>query len=468
MRKFVLIISCVVMFYSAKCDIRLPSLVSSDMVLQQQSDVKLWGWASPGEKIFIITSWNNKVDSVVTTRDAAWQLIVKTPGGGGPYNITLKGNNTIVLQNVMIGEVWICSGQSNMEMSETWGLPDVKAELPKCYNNNIRFFYVSKATSKYPQDNCNGQWTVCDSNTLKTFSAAGYFFGKKLNEQLHVPVGLINANWGGTPAEVWTPVDSINNDPVLKEAASKQQPYDWWPYTPGATFNAMIAPVINYNIAGAIWYQGEANTPSPTTYAKLLTAMINSWRSAWNKQLPFYYVQIAPYKYGDKNVAALIREQQAKVMSLSNVGMVVVTDLVDNINDIHPKDKHDVGYRLANWALAETYHQSGTVYKNPVYKNMEVQQEKAIIHFDNASNGLMSKEKNITEIYIAGDDKVFYPAEARIQNDQLIVWSKQVKQPVAVRFGFSNTAIPDLFSKEGLPVCPFRTDNWEVDTSKEQ
>jgi sialate O-acetylesterase len=196
--------------------------------------------------------------------------------------------------------------------------------------------------------------------------------------------------------------------------------------------------------------------------------MINSWRSAWNKQLPFYYVQIAPYKYGDKNVAALIREQQAKVMSLSNVGMVVVTDLVDNINDIHPKDKHDVGYRLANWALAETYHQSGTVYKNPVYKNMEVQQEKAIIHFDNASNGLMSKEKNITEIYIAGDDKVFYPAEARIQNDQLIVWSKQVKQPVAVRFGFSNTAIPDLFSKEGLPVCPFRTDNWEVDTSKEQ
>ena len=468
MRKLVLVVSSVVMFYSAKCDIRLPSLVSNNMVLQQQSNVKLWGWASPGEKIFITTSWNNKVDSVITTRDAAWQLIVKTPAAGGPYSITLKGNNSIVLQNVLIGEVWICSGQSNMEMNETWGLPDVKAELQKCYNDNIRFFYIPKTTSKYPQDNCEGRWAICDSNTLKTFSAAGYFFGKKLNEQLHVPIGLINANWGGTPAEVWTPADSVNNDPVLKEAASKQQPYDWWPYTPGATFNGMIAPVTNYNIAGAIWYQGESNTASPNTYAKLLTTMINSWRSAWNTQFPFYYVQIAPYKYGNKNVAALLREQQTKAMSYPDVGMVVITDLVDNIDDIHPKDKHDVGYRLANWALAETYHQNRIAYRNPVYKKMEIRQGKAVIYFDNAPNGLMSKNKNITEIYIAGDDKVFYPAEARIQNDQLIVWSKQVKQPAAVRFGFSNTAMPGLFSKEGLPVCPFRTDNWEVDISKEQ
>lgn len=451
-----------------KANIRLPNIINNNMVLQQQSTVKLWGWAGPNEKVYVTTSWNNKLDSVVTTRDANWMLTVQTPAGGGPYTITLKGENTIVLNNVLIGEVWVCAGQSNMEMNYNWGLPDVKAALANCANSNIRFFYIPKSTAKYPQDNCGGEWVNCDSNTLKSFSAVGYFFGKKLNADLNVPIGLINANWGGTPAETWAEAAAINSDSALKTAAAKQQPYDWWPYEPGAAFNGMIAPISNYDIAGAIWYQGEGNTIAPDTYSKLLTTMIGTWRKAWNKELPFYYVQIAPYSYGNKYISSIIREQQTKAMAYTNVGMAVITDLVDNIKDIHPKNKHTVGDRLANWALAETYHKQGLLYKSPMYKSMEVQKEKAIISFNNAPTGLMAKDKVVSEIYIAGTDKIFYAGTAKIDNNKLIVTSPKVPQPVAVRFAFSNTAMANLFSKEGLPVNSFRTDDWELDRSKEQ
>ena len=451
-----------------KANIRLPNIINNNMVLQQQSTVKLWGWAGPNEKVYVTTSWNNKLDSVVTTRDANWMLTMQTPAAGGPYTITLKGENTIVLNNVLIGEVWVCAGQSNMEMNYNWGLPDVKAALANCANSNIRFFYIPKSTAKYPQDNCGGEWVNCDSNTLKSFSAVGYFFGKKLNADLNVPIGLINANWGGTPAETWAEAAAINSDSALKTAAAKQQPYDGWPYEPGAAFNGMIAPISNYDIAGAIWYQGEGNTIAPDTYSKLLTTMIGTWRKAWNKELPFYYVQIAPYSYGNKYISSIIREQQTKAMAYTNVGMAVITDLVDNIKDIHPKNKHTVGDRLANWALAETYHKQGLLYKSPMYKSMEVQKEKAIISFNNAPTGLMAKDKVVSEIYIAGTDKIFYAGTAKIDNNKLIVTSPKVPQPVAVRFAFSNTAMANLFSKEGLPVNSFRTDDWELDRSKEQ
>lgn len=451
-----------------KANIRLPNIINNNMVLQQQSTVKLWGWAGPNEKVYVTTSWNNKRDSVVTTRDANWMLTVQTPAAGGPYTITLKGENTIVLNNVLIGEVWVCAGQSNMEMNYNWGLPDVKAALANCANSNIRFFYIPKSTAKYPQDNCGGEWVNCDSNTLKSFSAVGYFFGKKLNADLNVPIGLINANWGGTPAETWAEAAAINSDSALKTAAAKQQPYDGWPYEPGAAFNGMIAPISNYDIAGAIWYQGEGNTIAPDTYSKLLTTMIGTWRKAWNKELPFYYVQIAPYSYGNKYISSIIREQQTKAMAYTNVGMAVITDLVDNIKDIHPKNKHTVGDRLANWALAETYHKQGLLYKSPMYKSMEVQKEKAIISFNNAPNGLMAKDKVVSEIFIAGTDKIFYAGTAKIDNNKLMVTSPKVPQPVAVRFAFSNTAMANLFSKEGLPVNSFRTDDWELDRSKEQ
>jgi len=441
-------------------DVRLPSVLSSHMVLQQQSTVKLWGWAGPGDKVFVTTSWDHKTDSVQVTRDANWQISVHTPIAGGPYTILFKSGNSIELNDVMVGEVWVCSGQSNMEMNEQWGLPDAKAELPTCANNNIRFFYVPKTTSKYPQDDCKASWTLCDSNSMKAFSAAGYFFGKKLSKELNVPVGLISANWGGTPAEVWTPADVVNDDTSLRAASAKHEPADWWPHTPGYAFNGMIAPLTNFSVAGTIWYQGESNVETAATYSKLFTSMIGAWRTAWHKEFPFYYVQIAPYAYGDKDAGALLQEAQSQSIRYPNVGMVVISDLVSDTSDIHPKNKHEVGYRLANWALAETYHKEGIAYKSPVYKSMSTEKGRAVLLFDNAPSGLVTKDKSISQLYVAGEDKIFYPAEAKIENNMVIAWSKKVKDPVAVRYAFGNTAIGNLFSKEGLPVTAFRTDKW--------
>lgn len=449
--------------------IRLPAVIASNMVLQQQSSVALWGWADPGEKIIVTTSWNNAVDSVVTTGNANWKIKVNTPAAGGPYTITLKGWTTVVLENVMIGEVWVCSGQSNMEWSSNQNLKQIMDELPNSSNNNIRLFHISKTTSTHPQDDVEAQWKVCSPESLKGFSAVGYFFGKKLQQDLNVPIGLINASWGGTPAETWTPGDKVTEDAELKKAASVLKVSQWWPVTPGLAYNAMIAPVTDFSIAGAIWYQGEGNTGTAATYEKLFTTMIGSWRKAWQKEFPFYYVQIAPFKYGDKNVGALLREQQTKTLSYPNTGMAVITDLVDNITDIHPINKLDVAIRLANWALAETYKKTGKEYKSPMFKKMEVNKGKAVLFFDNASNGFMTKgNSKATEFYIAGEDKNFLPGDVKIEKDRIIVSNKQIKEPVAVRFGFSNTAMPNVFSKEGLPINPFRTDNWEVDTTKEK
>ncbi|HVZ55976.1 MAG TPA: sialate O-acetylesterase [Chitinophagaceae bacterium] len=450
-------------FQAANSQLRLPSVLASGMVLQQQDSVPLWGWADPAQKVFVTTSWDNRTDSTVTGHGAKWMLKVKTPAAGGPYQVTIRAGQTRVLDNVMIGEVWICSGQSNMEMNEGWGLPDVRAELPTCSNARIRFFQVDKSTADFPQDDCSGRWLPCDSNSLKHFSAVGYFFGKKLNQELNVPVGLISSNWGGTPAEVWTRADRVTGDPELKASADRQEDFAWWPREPGATFNAMIFPLTRFPLAGAIWYQGEGNTVAPQTYAKLFSTMIDSWRRAWNRNLPFYYVQIAPFTYGTTHVGDLVREQQAQVQRMDQTGMVVITDLVNDTTDIHPKDKHDVGYRLANYALAQTYHRSGTDYRSPSFQHMDLRQGKAYLSFSDAPGGLVIRGKAVRELYVAGQDQVFYPAEARLEGEQLVVWSRQVREPVAVRFGFSNAAVGNLFSRGGLPLCPFRTDNWPVE-----
>lgn len=467
-QSFLVLITILFLTTRASANIRLPSVIASNMVLQQQSKVSLWGWAGPGEKIIVSTSWDNAIDSVVATGDANWKIKINTPVAGGPYSITLKGWSTIVLENIMIGEVWVCSGQSNMEWSSNQNLKQIIDELPNSSNNNIRLFHVPKATSGYPQDDLEGEWKVCSPESLKGFSAIGYFFGKKLQHDLNVPIGLVNASWGGTPAEVWAPADEINNDAELKKAAALQNKNPWWPITPGLAYNAMISPLTNFAIAGAIWYQGESNTGTASSYNHLFTTMIGTWRKAWQKEFPFYYVQIAPYKYGNKNIGALLQEQQTKTLSYPNTGMVVITDLVDNIKDIHPKNKLDVAGRLADLALAETYKQNIVAYKNPLFKNMEINKNKASLFFDNAPGGFMIKGDNkATEFYIAGEDKIFHPADVKIEKNRIVVFNKQIKDPVAVRFAFSNTAMSNLFSKEGLPVCPFRTDNWEVDTSKE-
>ena len=463
MRRVLLLFLSVITVSVSRSEVRLPSVLSNNMVLQQQSRVSLWGWCDPGEKVRVTVSWDGQADSAKGDRDGRWKLLVATPSAGGPYTITIKGWNTIVLDNILIGEVWVCSGQSNMEMNETWGLPDVRQDLPACYNPDIRFFHVPRTTAMAPQDNCSGQWTACDSNTLKQFSAVAYFFGKRLNKEMNVPIGLIEVAWGGTPAEVWTPAGLIEGDDIMRTAAGKQKPYDGWPYKPGYCYNAMIAPLTSFSIAGAIWYQGEANVSAPSSYGRLLTTMIASWRQAWRMPLPFYYVQIAPFTYGVKDQAAVLREQESLVQHVENTGMVVISDLVDDTTNIHPKNKHDVGARLAAWALANTYHRRGLVYKSPAYSGMEIRNDNIVITCSDAADGLTVKGGQVKELFMAGEDRVFKPATARIEGNRLVISAAGIKKPVAVRYQFDNAGIGNVSGKDGLPLAPFRTDDWPID-----
>jgi sialate O-acetylesterase len=463
---FIIFISLFFSCVKADGQLRLPSIISPGMVLQQNDSVALWGWAGAGEKVFITTSWNSRLDSTVTNNGARWSIKVKTPIAGGPFTITIASrSNSVMLQNVMIGEVWVCSGQSNMEWSYNNGEKDTRTELPVCATNSIHFFQLPKTTADAPQDDIKGQWVACDSNTIKSFSAVGYFFGKKLLQQLNVPIGLINTSWGGTPAEVWTPEALVTNDMILKTAAAKLKPAAWWPEQPGFTYNAMIAPLTAFNIAGAIWYQGESNANTNDSYNKLLTTMIKAWRGAWKKDFPFYYVQIAPYKYGNNNVGALLQEAQTKTMTYPNVGMVVTSDLIDSVSNIHPSHKREVGNRLANWALAETYHQPHIIYKNPEYKGAALNGSSLIVSFNNVPNGFQVKDGSIRGFYISGANENWQPAEAKIEKDKIVIWNKQISQPLYIRYGFGNTLVGNVLSTEGLPLTPFRTDGWPVDQS---
>jgi sialate O-acetylesterase len=466
MKKFITAIACIFTIINTEAKVFLPAVYSNHMVLQQKSNVKIWGWSDVGEKISITTSWDTATYKAEGDAYAKWQTVLQTPVAGGTYTITVKGsNNTIVINDVLIGEVWLASGQSNMEMTTWWGLP-YDEEVKKATNNQIRFFHIAKSSALFPQEDVRAQWVVCSPEAMKSFSAAAYFFGKKINEQTKLPVGLISACWGGTPAEVWTPEDEIRNDSILNAAAKKLKETKWWPVKPGYNYNATIAPLTNFKIAGVIWYQGESNTGTSQTYQHLFTSMIKSWRKKWNDDFPFYFVQIAPYNYESTNICALLREAQTKSLSLEKTAMVVTSDLVDNINDIHPKLKKEVGERLADIAMAEVYGIDRLNYKSPLYKSMLAEKDKIRISFTNASNGLISKGKTATDFYIAGADKIFVPAQVKLDGNgsTIVVWAKEIKNPVAVRFGFSNTAMPNLFNKEGLPVNLFRTDDWEVET----
>ena len=450
---------------SVSGNVRLPNIIGSHMVLQQKSNVKLWGWASPGEKISIKTSWDGITYQTQATNDAKWLTEIKTPEAGGSYSISVKGNNTIELEDVLIGEVWVCGGQSNMEWSGTQKLPQSIDEAPNARNIKIRLFYVSKSTSMFPQENLDGKWVVCSPEEMYKFSAIGYFFGKNLNEKMNAPIGLINSNWGGTPAETWTPAFVVNNNMTIKKGAEELKSQPGWPHQTAMAYNAMIYPLTNYAIAGAIWYQGESNVRTYYAYEKLFTGMIDAWRLQWNKNFPFYFVQIAPFTYGFKNVGALLRETQTRSASHPNTGMVVITDLIPDTTNIHPILKKEVAKRLSDMALNKTYGFKDISFDSPVYSNHVVEKDKIKIHFNNAANGLIAKGDQISSFEIAADDKRFLPAQAKIEGNTIIVSNKNIKNPVAVRFAFNNTAIPNLFNKEGLPVNLFRTDDWEMDTS---
>jgi len=465
MKRFIFLIIYVLLFSTvAEAKIWLPSIFSDNMVLQQKSEAMIWGWTtSPSEKITISGSWNNDLVTIKAYQ-GVWSVKLPTPAAGGPFEVTIMGHDTLLLHNVMIGEVWICSGQSNMEMTPEWGLFNREEEIKNAKYPEMRFFMIPRHKANAPQDDTPGYWTECTPETMLHFSSTGYFFGRELIKTLHVPVGLVYSTWGGTPVEVWIKEGLIMNDPELEAAVKKLKDGSGRPTKPGSAYNAMIHPLIPYNIAGVIWYQGESNRHNAWSYYRSFPLLITSWREEWKKEFPFYYVQIAPFRYQGRDSlgAAVVRDAQLKTLSVvPHTGMAVTMDIGD-LTDIHPKNKQEVGRRLALWTLAKDYNITGIKYSGPLYKSMEIKGKKAIIYFDHSDGGLVKKGKELTDFYIAGKDRIFYPAKAKIKGNTVEVYNINVKEPVAVRFAFYDAAQPNLFNKAGLPASPFRTDNWKI------
>ncbi|GAB1463001.1 sialate O-acetylesterase [Pedobacter sp.] len=459
----------------AKADVKLPTIIADNMVLQQKIDAALWGWASPNEEIEITPSWSNKPVKIKAGANGKWLTRIKTTTAGGPYTLTFKATNTIILTDVYLGEVWLCSGQSNMEMKVT-GTLNVDSVSRAATNPLIRMFTVQRATAETPQDDVVGRWIINSPASVKNFSAVAYYFGNELAARLKVPVGLIHSSWGGTPAEAWVNKELLESDesfkPILRRYEQKVNKYEEEKQnttdkklvnpklhyqSPAVLYNAMLKPLVNYRIKGVIWYQGEANASRAYQYRKLFPALIRAWRDEFKiGGLPFYYVQIAPFKGQNPE----IREAQLiTLQTMDFVGMAVTTDVGD-CDDIHPRNKIPVGKRLAYIALNNRYGDKSIAYLSPLYNRYEVLNDKIKVHFDTESN-LVSKDGELKDFTIAGEDQKFHPAVAKIEGKTVIVYNKDVKNPVAVRFGWKNCPDTNLFNEAGLPASPFRTDQWK-------
>lgn len=440
--------------------VTLPSIFTDHMVLQQQSSVPVWGWGDASATVRVVGSWNT-ADTVSTQVDDNGRWMVKLPTGkyGGPYKLEVLSTEHIVVNDVMLGEVWLCSGQSNMEWTPNNGIQDGAGEIEAARYPDIRYFSLKKRGSKYPQEQCQAQWEQCSPEVMRRRSAVAYFFGRELHRNLDgVPVGLIVSAWGGTPAEVWAPRDSILGKRDIADGLL-QQSYPWWPSQPGALYNGMINPLMPYGIAGAIWYQGESNRDYPSSYFPLMKELIKSWRTGFGHEFPFYLVQIAPHNYhANNNGPALVREAQERVVrEIPNTGMVVTLDVGDPSN-IHPARKQQVGARLAALALKEQYGQEQVDAYSPTFREMTVKKNKAIVTFHHAERGLACPDKEIRGVMLAGEDGRFVPAKARIKGSTLEVTAPTVKVPVAVRYCFDDATLGNLRHRDGLPVAPFRSD----------
>lgn len=481
LKSAILLLLSIVITPSIYAKIKLPALVGNHMVLQQSTTVNIWGWASPNETVIINAEWQEEPLQVITANDSIWKAQIQTPIAGGPYSITLKGENTIILTDIMIGEVWLCSGQSNMEkpIGEQHGQKPVfnaEKEIAEADYPSIRLFPVPNKKTAIPQTDINSSWIVCTPKSIDStkFSAAGYFFGRELHKQLNVPIGLIDASWGGTLIEPWTPLEGFKKYPDLDSIYQLAQHVNnsMNKRYPTLLYRGMIAPLTNFTIKGVIWYQGETNLMNLNDglhYEHKLGALIYGWRTEWhNPEMPFYYVQLAPYRYFKNKLKytkspyelPLLREAQTNCLKIKNTGMIVTTDLVDDLDDIHPRNKQDVGERLAYIALAKSYHKD-IPYSGPKYKAMKIKKNKIVLSFDFANGGLKSNDgQTLTCFTIAGENKKFVPAQTTINGKKLIIYSNEIQNPVAVRFAWKEEACPNFVNSDGLPAIPFRTDNW--------
>ncbi len=461
---------CLVLFFvlaaaiplTARGDVKMPKIFGDSMVLQQKSQAAVWGWAEKGEEVTV--SLGETKASAKAGEDGKWSLKLATPAAGGPFEMKIKGKNEITLKDVYVGEVWICSGQSNAEWTVNISAsPDVERELAK--HPKIRMIKVGHNPAEKPVDDINGQWQVCTPDTASNFSAIGYFFARHLQAELDVPVGIISTNWGGTICEAWTSNEKLKTDPDFAPILQRSEKFQAGnPNQASVLFNGMINPIVPYGIRGAIWYQGESNVGRAVQYRKLFPAMIIDWRERFGQgDFPFLFVQLAPYRYGN-NLLPEQWESQLKTLSLKNTGMCVTTDIA-TVGDIHPPNKQDVGRRLALWALANTYEKASLPFSGPLYDSMAVEGNKVRIKFKHSA-GLHARGNmgQVTQVTIAGEDQKFVAAKAKVDGETVVVESEQIAKPVAVRFGWNELAEPNLFNGARLPASPFRTDDFPLQT----
>jgi len=480
----------------ANCAVKLPGLLSSHMVLQRDRPIHVWGWSDPGEKITVELHGVSR--AAVGSDLGTWSVYLPPERAGGPYRLTVSAKNEIILEDVLIGDVWFASGQSNMEMPLK-GFPgaplkDSELEIAHAEQPELRLINFPKKAVDFPLRNIDASWTACTPKTAANFSAAAYFFGREVNAREHIPVGLIDATWGGTPAEAWVSLESISRDAALmpifatrahmmqsqadaqliaaaekredesaKQAGKPLPPHPWRPdpasWAPAWLFNGMVAPATPYAIKGVIWYQGESNSrlAFAPMYAKLFPALIADWRAHWREgDFPFLFVQISSFKSNETEVWPVIREAQRRTLEVANTAMVVTTDVGDPDN-VHPADKQTVGARLALAARALAYGEN-VEYSGPLFRQAVVLSEGIRVWFDHAGGGLVAKGDTLQGFEIAASDGRFVPATARIDGNTVLVTCAQVADPKYVRYGWANAPTINLFNADGLPASPFTSE----------
>ena len=493
----------------ARADVKLPGIFGDHAVLQRQLAVPVWGWADPGEKVTVTFAGQQKT----ATADAAgkWSLKLDPLSAGGPYDLKVQGKNTLTRIDLLVGEVWLCSGQSNMGMT-VGGVQDKDREIAEANYPKIRMASPAHTPLPEPVNDTTVSWAVCSPKTVANFSAAAYFFGRDLHRDLSVPVGLINSSWGGTPIQAWTSLPAqkavpelapiaenylkavVSYDPdkaqqqyqkqlagwekARAKAKAEQKPFkNRKPQTPvrpekspnsaATLYNGMIVPLVPYAIRGAIWYQGESNAGNAQIYAVQMRTLIANWRTDWNEgDFPFLFVQLPNFMAAQTKPSEsvggwpLIREQFVQTLAVPNTGMAVTID-IGEADNIHPRDKQDVGKRLEQWALAKVYGKNVTAC-GPLYKSMRKEGDKIVLKFDYAQGGLEVKGGGpLKGFAIAGPDKKFVWADAKIEGQTVVVSAQGVSDPAAVRYAWANNPACNLFNAAGLPASPFRTDNWK-------
>ena len=492
----------------ASANVTLPHVFGSHMVLQRDQAIPIWGWADPDEKVSVQIG---DQPAVTTTANKAgdWRVTLPKMSAGGPFTVKVVGKSTLALDDVLVGEVWLCSGQSNMEMVVA-SCTNAQEEIAAANYPQIRHIKVPKLTASVPAKDFPGEWQVCSPETAGGFTACGYFMARELQKKLNVPVGLLHSSWGGTRIEPWTTPAGFAQVPALVDIQQKvvkadphsaefkdglgkyldnleawtqatrqsirqenlispmpEFPPDFVPLgvrssphgQPTTLYNAMIHPLVPFGIRGAIWYQGESNHVEGKLYTEKMKALIKGWRQLWGSELPFYYVQIAPFAYGNENPAVLAEfwEAQSAALEIPNTGMVVPSD-IGNYKDIHPKNKQEVGRRLALLALRNVYGQGDLVCSGPTFKAMAIEGDKIRVRFDNIGGGLASRDgKPLNWFEIIGQQTDWTKADAAIEGDSVVLSSDKVKAPVALRFAWDKSAEPNLMNKEGLPASAFRS-----------